>query len=125
MHQKFIELDAERGTIYTEDGEMLSTSIPYFDVYMDFGAEGLRDKNGKRFREHVDSFAYSLATFFGDKSISECRENEDPTARREAHADYVYEQITTYGKDVDIVLEAKMKEKALVKYLKEFGAMAD
>ncbi len=71
MHQKFIELDAERGTIYTEDGEMLSTSIPYFDVYMDFGAEGLRDKNGKRFREHIDSFAYSLATFFGDKSISE------------------------------------------------------
>ncbi len=71
MHQKFIELDAERGTIYTEDGEMLSTSIPYFDVYMDFGAEGLRDKNGKRFREHIDSFAYSLATFFGDKSTSE------------------------------------------------------
>ncbi len=53
------------------------------------------------------------------------RENEDSTARREAHADYVYEQIATYGKEVDIVLEAKMKEKALVKYLKEFGAMAD
>jgi UV DNA damage endonuclease len=52
------------------------------------------------------------------------RENEDPTARREAHADYVYERITTYGKDVDIILEAKMKEKALMKYLKEFGAMA-
>lgn len=52
------------------------------------------------------------------------RENEDPTARREAHADYVYEQIATYGKEVDIVLEAKMKEKALMKYLKEFGAIA-
>ncbi len=75
MHQKFIELDAERGTIFTEDGEMLSTSIPYFDVYMDFGAEGLRDKNGKRFREHIDSFAYSLATFFGDKSTSEYKKD--------------------------------------------------
>jgi cell division protein FtsI (penicillin-binding protein 3) len=35
---------------------------------MDFGAEGLRDKSGKRFRENVDSFSYALATYFGDKS---------------------------------------------------------
>src|SRR5688572_3587171 len=71
MHQKFVELDAERGTIYSEDGQMLSTSIPYFDIYMDFGAEGLRDKNGKRFRENIDSFAYKLAVFFGDKTRKE------------------------------------------------------
>jgi cell division protein FtsI (penicillin-binding protein 3) len=71
MHQKFIELDADRGTIYSEDGEMLSTSVPYFDIYMDFGAEGLREKNGKRFRENLDSFSISLARFFKDKSSSE------------------------------------------------------
>jgi cell division protein FtsI (penicillin-binding protein 3) len=71
LHQKFVELDAERGTIYTEDGEMLSTSIPYFDVYMDFGAEGLRDKNGKRFKENLDSFSIALAAHFGDKSSND------------------------------------------------------
>ncbi|MGV3657583.1 MAG: penicillin-binding protein [Chitinophagaceae bacterium] len=71
LHQKFVELDAERGTIYSEDGNMLSTSIPFFDVYIDFGAEGLRDKNGKRFRENIDSFTYKLSTFFGDKSKAE------------------------------------------------------
>lgn len=71
MHQKYVEINAERGTIYSEDGQMLSTSIPYFDVYMDFGAEGLRDKDGKRFRENLDSFSYSLATFFGDKTKRE------------------------------------------------------
>jgi cell division protein FtsI (penicillin-binding protein 3) len=71
LHQKFVELDADRGTIYSEDGEMLSTSIPFFDIYIDFGAEGLRDKNGKRFRENIDSFAISLAGYFGDKSTSE------------------------------------------------------
>jgi len=75
MHQKFIELDAERGTIYSEGGEMLSTSIPYFDIYIDFGAEGLRDKGGKRFRENIDSFAYSLATYFGDKSAAEYKKD--------------------------------------------------
>jgi cell division protein FtsI (penicillin-binding protein 3) len=71
MHQKFVELDAERGTIYSEDGQMLSTSVPYFDLYMDFGADGLRDKAGKRFKENLDSFAISLAGFFGDKTTSQ------------------------------------------------------
>jgi len=40
LHQKFVELDAERGTIYSEDSSMLSTSIPYFNIYIDFGADG-------------------------------------------------------------------------------------
>lgn len=75
MHQKFQELDAERGTIYSEDGQMLSTSIPFFDIYMDFGAEGLRDKDGKRFKENLDSFSLALANFFGDKSASEYRKD--------------------------------------------------
>lgn len=71
MHQKYVELDAERGTIYSEDGEMLSTSIPYYNIYIDFGAEGLREKKGKIFKENVDSFSIALANFFRDKSYSE------------------------------------------------------
>jgi cell division protein FtsI (penicillin-binding protein 3) len=71
MHQKIQELDADRGTIYSEDGQMLSTSLPQFDIYIDFLADGLREKNGKVFKANIDSFAYSLATFFGDKSTSQ------------------------------------------------------
>lgn len=52
------------------------------------------------------------------------RENEDPTAKKESHADFVYEPIHTYGKDVDIVLEAKAKELALQRYMEQFGAEA-
>ena len=70
LHQKFIELDAERGTIYSEDSSMLSTSIPYFNLYIDFGADGLREKNGKRFFENLDSLSGCLATLFGDMSAS-------------------------------------------------------
>ena len=44
------------------------------------------------------------------------REKEDPTAKREAHADYIYEEINTYGKEVDTMLEAKMKEQAVLRY---------
>jgi cell division protein FtsI (penicillin-binding protein 3) len=70
MHQKYVELDAERGTIFSEDGQMLSTSIPYYDVYMDFGADGLREKSGKRFRENIDSFSIAVSGLFGDKSTA-------------------------------------------------------
>ena len=68
LRQKIEEVEAERGTIYSEDGQMLSTSIPQFDIYIDFGAEGLRDKSGKNFRENLDSLSYCLATLFTDKT---------------------------------------------------------
>src|SRR5580698_2118495 len=70
LHQKFIELDAERGTIYSEDSSMLSTSIPYFNVYVDFGADGLREKNGRRFTDNLDSLSLCLAHLFGDQSAA-------------------------------------------------------
>ena len=37
-----------------------------------------------------------------------------------AHADYVYDRINDYGLDLDIELEAKAKEKALLQYVKQF-----
>lgn len=73
--QKFIETQADRGTIYSEDGSMLSTSIPYFDIYIDFGADGLREKNGKRFKENIDSLAISLAGLFPGRSTAEYKKD--------------------------------------------------
>jgi cell division protein FtsI (penicillin-binding protein 3) len=71
LHQKYVGLDAERGTIFTEDGQMLSTSIPYYNIYMDFGADGLRDKGGRHFKENIDSFALAVAALFKDKTAAE------------------------------------------------------
>jgi cell division protein FtsI (penicillin-binding protein 3) len=70
LHLRYMPIQAERGTIYSEDGNMLSTSVPIFDVYIDFGAEGLRDKDGKRFFENLDSLSGSLSGLFGDRSAS-------------------------------------------------------
>ncbi len=67
LHQKFIDLAAERGTIYSEDGSMLSTSIPFFDIHIDFGADGLREKKGRRFKNNVDSLSKALARLFNDR----------------------------------------------------------
>lgn len=71
MHQRIVELDAERGTIYSEDGQMLSTSLPEFDIYIDFKADGLRDKNGKVFKDNIDSFSRAMSAYFGDKSSAQ------------------------------------------------------
>lgn len=71
LHLKYLPINAERGSIYSEDGNMLSTSVPIFDVYVDFGAEGLREKNGKRFTENIDSLSYNLALLFQDKKSTE------------------------------------------------------
>jgi cell division protein FtsI (penicillin-binding protein 3) len=68
LHQRIEPLEADRGTIYSEDGQMLSTSIPTFDIYMDMEADGLREKNGKRFSENIDSFSFAMSNYFGDKS---------------------------------------------------------
>lgn len=49
------------------------------------------------------------------------KQYEDASAKREAHSDWVYEKINTYGKEVDIVLETKMKELSLLKYIEKYG----
>lgn len=43
------------------------------------------------------------------------RDYEDPKARREAHADWIYTPVNTYGREVDIVFESKMKELAILR----------
>jgi UV DNA damage endonuclease len=49
------------------------------------------------------------------------KENEDPASKREAHSDWLHEKINTYDRDVDIILETKMKEQSLLKYLERYG----
>lgn len=70
LHLKLDEIEAERGTIFSEDGQMLSTSIPQFDIYMDFRVDALREKNGQLFRNNIDSLSYCLAALFRDQSAA-------------------------------------------------------
>jgi len=48
------------------------------------------------------------------------RNYEDSTAKVIAHADYIYDEIPTTGIPFDVVVEAKMKEDAVLRYIKEF-----
>ncbi len=58
-------IDAERGNIIAEDGRVLASSLPYYEIRADLNAEALT-KN--IFNEHVDSLAWYLSRFKGDRS---------------------------------------------------------
>jgi UV DNA damage endonuclease len=51
-------------------------------------------------------------------SESRSKEYEDPKIRPQAHSDYVLDYIDTYGNEVDIMVEAKAKELAVLRYKK-------
>ena len=68
LHQRIISIPAERGTIYSEDGQMLSTNMPKFDIFIDFRVDPLHEKNGKLFREKIDTLCDSLSYLFKDKT---------------------------------------------------------
>ncbi len=74
LHQRIAEIPAARGTIYSEDGQMLSTNVPQFDIYIDFRVEPLHEKNGKLFRENIDSLSLALAYLFNDQTAAQYKD---------------------------------------------------
>ena len=57
---------------------------------------------------------------------SSCRRTfEDPKCKAQAHADFVYEKINDYGHAVDIEVEAKGKEVAVLKYKEECNTLLE
>ena len=108
LHLKYMPLEAERGTIYSEDGNMLSTSIPIFDVYVDFGADGLREKKGKRFKDNVDSLSFYLAGLFKDKTSAEYKRQLQLAYKNE-------DRYFTLKKKISFVDYAALREFPLVR----------
>jgi cell division protein FtsI (penicillin-binding protein 3) len=73
----------DRGHIYSEDGRLLATSVPEYDVRMDMAADALTDE---LFRAHVDSLAWHLAGLFGDRTAADCkRDLQQARARRDRY----------------------------------------
>ncbi|HCS20638.1 MAG TPA: cell division protein [Bacteroidetes bacterium] len=64
----FQTIEAVRGNIYAVDGSLLATSVPIYELRMDFRAGGLTDDF---FKDNIDSLAYLFSVTFKDKSKSE------------------------------------------------------
>ncbi|MDD2346137.1 MAG: penicillin-binding protein 2, partial [Bacteroidales bacterium] len=72
-------IEAARGNIYSEDGSILATSVPVFDLFWD--ATVCSDEV---FDKDLDSLAISLAHLFKDKSTSEYKKQLS-TARQKGN----------------------------------------
>jgi len=64
----FRTIEAVRGNIYAEDGSLLATSLPYYDVAMDVNTDYLSDDI---FNANVDSLSIAFSNLFKDKSQQE------------------------------------------------------
>lgn len=64
-NMKYITIDPNRGDILADDGRLLASSIPYYEIRMDLMSTAM---SGEIFRKEVDSLAFSLSKLFNDKS---------------------------------------------------------
>ncbi len=53
-------VEAERGNIISEDGSLMATSLPFFEIRFDPNSTGMSDED---WNENVDSLAHCLATY--------------------------------------------------------------
>src|ERR1043166_2068338 len=54
----YINIEAPRGNIFSDDGSMLATSVPIYDIRMDMLADGLTKEI---FSDNLDSLALCLS----------------------------------------------------------------
>lgn len=65
---RYVNIDAIRGDILAEDGRLLATSVPIYEIRMDLHRSVISDQV---FRRGIDSLALNLSRLFGDRSPSE------------------------------------------------------
>lgn len=117
----------KRITIENDDKQSLYTVADLFDgIYNVVGVPIVFDYHHHTCHSgdlsHCEALALAVSTWPKGITpivhVSSTRQIEDPKAKQQAHADYIYEDISTYGFDVDIMYEAKMKERALLEVRK-------
>lgn len=69
LSTRYIDVEAVRGNIFSNDGSLLATSIPEYDLRMDLLAPGIEADD--IFYSKVDSLAAKLSAFFKDKSSAQ------------------------------------------------------
>lgn len=114
-----------RLTIENDDKESLYSAKELYEmVFPHTGTPIVFDYHHHTFCDggltEQEALELSIKTWNGVKPVvhySESRNKEhNDGSMPQAHSDYVYQPINTYGHDIDIMIEAKAKELALFKY---------
>lgn len=120
-----------RLTVENDDRPALYSPHELYDgVFKVIGVPIVFDYHHHRFRNdgesELEALEVALSTWSGIRPVvhySESRSDEllDRKIAPNAHSDYIYNKINTYDKEIDIMIEAKMKELALIKYRNTHG----
>ena len=116
-----------RLTVENDDrASMYSVKDLYYGVYKRIGIPIVFDYHHHKFcsgdMSEQEALEMAISTWPSDITpvvhYSESRRKEqlDETIRVQAHSDYIYDEINTYGHNIDIMVEAKRKELAVQKY---------
>ena len=116
-----------RLTVENDDkASMYSVQDLYDGVYKRIGIPIVFDYHHHRFNtgdlSEQEALELAISTWPEDivpvvhYSESRSKEQLDESIKPQAHSDYVYDYIDTYGNNVDIMIEAKHKELAVKKY---------
>jgi UV DNA damage endonuclease len=104
----------------------------YLMVYKKIGTPITFDYHHHRFNtgdlteEQAFSLAYSTWDCTPLYHYSSCKKTfEDSSVIARSHADHVYEKIRTYDHNIDIEVEAKSKDLAVIQYLKNWPTLLD
>lgn len=131
-YEKLDENTRRRLTIENDDKTSLyTTSDLYTGVYGVVGIPIVFDYHHHTCHpgdlSHSEALGLAIKTWpSGIRPVvhySSTKQIEDPKAKQQAHADYIYEEIYTYGYDVDVMLEVKQKEKALLQYREKYSIL--
>ena len=123
---------SSRLTVENDDKQsMYSVKELYHGIYSRIGVPIVFDFHHHRFCDgglsEQEALELALSTWPLDirpcTHVSESRSKEqlDETIRPQAHSDYIVNEIPTYGNDFDVMMEAKHKELAVMKYWKMFN----
>jgi UV DNA damage endonuclease len=119
----------KRLTIENDDkAVMYSTKDLYELIYQEVGIPIVFDYHHHKFctggLSEEEALRLASTTWNGIKPIVHYSEskalNEGLKVKMQAHSDYYLNKINTYGMDMDIMMEVKMKELALLKYRNDF-----
>ncbi len=118
-----------RLTVENDDrANLFSTKDLYEGIYTRTGIPIVFDYHHHKFRcsDLSEYDALTLAVSTWGEVVPTCHYSESACLKEgkkkvlNAHSDYIYDKIENYGYRLDVVIEAKAKERALFKYRKDW-----
>ena len=121
----------KRLTVENDDSpNQYSVKMLYDTVHTKIGIPIVFDQHhfnyGPQDQTMEESLKLAYSTWGGIRPLthmSSPKTLEDNSGKQTAHADYIYEEIKTFGLDFDTEIEAKAKDLAVIRYRQQFQVL--